>query len=62
MSDQKTTHPTAAGKIRIRKNGNRWEVTFPCDSKDEFRRRLHEFELSAINHLRPTENIAGVCC
>ena len=24
--------------------------------------RLHEFELSAINRLRPTENIAGVCC
>ena len=32
------------------------------EPKDEFRRRLHEFELSAINHLRPTEDIAGVCC
>ena len=31
MSDQKATHLTAAGKVRLRKDGNRWQVTFPCD-------------------------------
>lgn len=32
------THPTdqapTAGKIRVRKDGNRWQVEYPCDCPD----------------------------
>ena len=32
----------------------------PGEAEHAFRYRLHQFELSAIDYLRPTENIAGV--
>lgn len=46
---QSTQTPTAAGKIRLRKDGNRWAVTFPCDCPDlNFRR--HDVALTFATH------------
>ena len=46
---QSTQTPTAAGKVRLRKEGRRWQVTFPCDCPD-LNFRLHHVALTFATH------------
>ena len=50
---QSTQTPTAAGKVRLRKEGRRWAVTFPCDCMDLSFPRHHVALIFATNHACP---------
>ena len=46
---QSTHVPTTTGKVRLRKDDGRWQVTFPCDCPDlNFRR--HDVALTFATH------------
>ena len=51
------SHPTdptpTAGKIRLRKEGRRWAVTFPCDCMDLSFPRHHVALIFATHHACP---------
>lgn len=50
---QSTQTPTAAGKVRLRKEGRRWAVTFPCDCMDLSFPLHHVALIFATNHTCP---------
>ena len=50
---QSTHVPTTTGKVRLRKEGRRWAVTFPCDCMDLSFPRHHVALIFATNHTCP---------
>ena len=53
MSDQKITHLTDS-KVRVHKDGGRWQVAFPCDCPDlSFRSHRVAIVFGCYHHCPP---------